>query len=380
MRIVDGVIDREKALMVWLLGEPKNQEFEAALNFLETNGDSEDLSIVQKIFDKVATGNKNTVAIAIVAMLAKKNLSAAFKRLIELDPDPIGEFAAGLLFSRPDAIPTETAERCLPLKADIIRRNAATLLNSRQALDTTTAARLMTDSDPEVRLVAVFALMRQGQTPQEDTIKRALLRPKSRGLLGMGMGADDSYYARYRESRLSQLHYKDLRERTDACDILDVIEIKTLAQRFTRKFLPEIRCNIGDGFKQYFDDKLGHLVSEYGYDDKIIASTNDLEEFLRKRLTTITLDALCEYSNSADLQLVRKTLDKHEVDFSESVLRFLGHFGDWSDRDRILSFIERYSSTDTLLYIGSDKRAKPIAAALYAIGNRTCGRPIHAQH
>ena len=87
-------------------------------------------------------------------------------------------------------------------------------------------------------------------------------------------------------------------------------------------------------------------------------------------LTSDAMDALCALASSKDLPLVR-TLDDNElvVDYLESALRFLSRFGDWSDKDRILSFTDRYRATSqTWLSLGASERNRPIATALYAIG------------
>jgi hypothetical protein len=102
--------------------------------------------------------------------------------------------------------------------------------------------------------------------------------------------------------------------------------------------LKEIHANLGDGFTQYFQRKIDKLAREVGANAKVISDTRSLEEFVRKRLTTKTLGVLSSYKSTSDLSIVRRTIDKQQLYFTPQVLSYLARFGNWSDKDRILSF------------------------------------------
>jgi hypothetical protein len=164
------------------------------------------------------------------------------------------------------------------------------------------------------------------------------------------------------------LGYSELRQKADSCSIYSSIEISVLNERYTRKNVEEIRRNLEDGFKGHFDGKLKHLTSVYGEESKEVTDAKSMETILRKRLTNDALYALCAFGDSADLKVVRTIADKSESDFSEPVLRFLGRFGDWSDKDRILSLWNKDLISRSFLSIRPKVHAKAVAAALHAIG------------
>ncbi len=358
--VLDDFFTRERVLEKWLADERSDKAFNAALDFLKTNGAAEDLAVLNKRLEALAPKRKSSLAFTIVHVLAKLDIAKAFERLIQLNPDGVGESGTALLFAAPKAIPTATAELCLTLKADNVRRAAAQLLHSRKAIDAATAERLVADTGLEVRLIGAECLCRCGKPLAEEALKKLLTKERWGGLFGFVAGssrdADDSLYLKYHLNRLSELGFEELRTKAAACNVFDHLELTALYNKFTRKLLTEMRGNLTDKFETYFKSKLERLKSWYRDDSKVLADTKKLESFLRKTLTNKTLDALCEYSSSADLQLIREVLDYGEIDFSVPVLRYLGRYGDWSDRNRIIAFSDRYGGAYSVLTIPSDAR------------------------
>jgi hypothetical protein len=273
------------------------------------------------------------------------------------------------LFGSNDSISNELLEACLTLRADSVRRAAAVTLSSRQSMKETDAQKLMTDSDPEVRLVAVKTLIRYGASLPEVVIKTALTQKRSGlGLLGLGTTEDTAYYDRYRESRLSELSFEELQQAAEGSGVFDYLEIIELYRRFTYRMLKEIHANLSDGFTQYFERKIDKLAREVGANAKVISDTRSLEESIRKRLTTKALDVLSSYKSTSDLSIVRRTIDEQQLYFSPKVLSYLARFGNWSDKDRILSFVDMGEEGYSFLSIRNNVVAKAIASSLYAVG------------
>jgi hypothetical protein len=366
----DHPFDRQKIIGIWLSDESTPQEFEAAVDFLSTNGNAEDLVVLRELLAKLPSHRRNSAAIAIVSILVTLSLADAFEKLIEFNPDRLPHSVGTKLFDKPEAIPTETLQRCLILKSDIGRRCAARILHSRNAMDAVTAESLLTDNDPEVRLTAVENLLQLGRDLSDNTIKKVLQADETKGLLAAALESipDDRYYDEYRRRCLSKLSYDELQQKVDKSSVFDHLEISTLNRRFTKKNISKIRTYLADAYKNFFESKLGHFISLYGPDATIIADIKHIEEFLRQRLTNDTLDALCTLGDRVDLAIIREALDKDQTYFSQPALHYLGKFGDWQDKDRILSFRRRHSKSRSLLHFRLYEETKEIAAALYSIG------------
>ncbi len=370
---LNEVFDKGRVLSNWLAGEVADNVFSAALEFLKTNGDANDLNILESLVAETPAKRRTALTETVVLMWAKADLSRAFERLIELDPDTMGEAGASTLFENSDWIPTAIAEKCMKLKSGSIRRQAVILLHARQAIDGTAAEALVADPDFEVRLVGVEALSQHGKALQEETIKSALTRQQARGLFALGYGSsgppDDSYYQRYRRNRLSQLSEEELRRKVDGRTVFDELEVITLYEKYTHKCSTEIRANLADRFKGHFDRKLTLTAALLQYDASRLAEIQKLEDYIRNDLTSRTLDIFCAHTDGADLNLVRATIDNGDIATSKNVLRFMGRHGDWTDVPRILALYQhRYSNAINALFIPSNEWIMPTAQALYAIG------------
>jgi hypothetical protein len=154
--------------------------------------------------------------------------------------------------------------------------------------------------------------------------------------------------------------------------VVEHLELSVLYHKFTSRCLTEVRFNLEDGFKSYFDKKLKRLSDEYGTESKFVVDAKELEESIRQRLTSIAVDAVCSYSDKSMLDLVRRTIDGDGARFSEVALGYLGRFGDWSDIDRILSFVAFFKKPGSSLIAMavdevSQKGAMLVASALYAV-------------
>ena len=363
-----GRFDRGSVLRMWLTVEG-DEPFDAALAFLTTNGSSADLEFLTNLYEQVDERRRSKIVPCLVSLVSKSNVVRAFYLLTQYNPQAMPEEVVNRLFANVDSISNKSLEACLTLKADSVRRAAAVTLNSRQSMKNIDAQKLMTDSDPEVRLVAVKTLIRYGANLPEVVIRTALIQRRSGlGLLGLGTTEDTTYYDRYRESRLSELSFDDLQQAAEGCGVFDYLELIEFYRRFTHRTLKEIHANLSDGFTKYFQQKIDKLAREMGADAKVVSDTRSLEEFVRKRLTTKTLDTLSSYKSTSELPIVRRTIDEQQLYFCPQALSYLARFGDWSDKDRILSFVNKSEEGYSFLSIRNNVVAKAIASSLYAVG------------
>ena len=293
-----GRFDRGSVLRMWLTVEG-DEPFDAALAFLTTNGSSADLEFLTNLYEQVDERRRSKIVPCLVSLVSKSRSSSVLP-FDAYNPQAMPEEVVNRLFANVDLISNESLEACLTLKANSVRRAAAVTLNSRQSMKNIDAQKLMTDSDPEVRLVAVKTLIRYGANLPEVVIRTALIQRRSGlGLLGLGTTEDTTYYDRYRGSRLSELSFDDLQQAAEGCGVFDYLELIEFYRRFTHRTLKEIHANLSDGFTKYFQQKIDKLAREMGADAKVVSDTRSLEEFVRKRLTTKTLDTLSSYKSTS---------------------------------------------------------------------------------
>jgi hypothetical protein len=209
--------DRGSVLRMWLTVE-SDEPFDAALAFLTTNGSSANL------YEEVDEHRRSKIVPCLVSLASKSSVGRAFDPLTQYNPQAVPEEVVNRLFANIDSISNELLEACLTLRADSVRHAAAVTLSSRQSMKETDAQKLMTDSDPEVRLVAIKTLIRYGASLPEVVIKTALIQKRSGlGLLGLGTAEDAAYYDRYKESRLSELSFEELQQVAEGCRVFDYL-------------------------------------------------------------------------------------------------------------------------------------------------------------
>lgn len=100
----------------------------------------------------------------------------------------------------------------------------------------------------------------------------------------------------------------------------------------------------------------------------MVRRVKKLEAFHRKQLCTQTLSSLCDLEQVQDLSIVRATIDEIEVDATESILKYLARFGDWSDIERVKKLGDYPSDRGGLLSINVTKLPTQKAHAILAFG------------
>jgi hypothetical protein len=363
---------REDTLRMWLIGDKEQQDISAVLELIKTNGGDKDRILLQKIISDAESKHFNEIVTTIIHLESKNNPLIGLSSLISNNLESVSDSLLDLIFERSDSIPTEKLRQCLALRSNKLRRRGAHLLNVRKAMTTEEAIQLFSDNDPAVRLEGAECLFHLGKPKTDEELKSALVLTETTGWWGLNLAArrnnDDSYYQEYVRKVLSTKTATELKDSVISSNVFANQELRALYSRFTKRYLNEIELNLTDGFEKYFNEKLGELSKTQGSDTKLMSDTKELGNFIRQKLTSITLNALCAWAGRSSLDLVRKTIDEYEVQFSEEILGFLGRFGDWSDANRIISFYRRLGNTLSLLGdVSRDKKIR-IASSLHAVG------------
>lgn len=364
-----AAFDKKNVIDFWLSDNSESEVIKAALELLSSCADQDDFKAVEEMFSLAQPESKDQIAVTLISILLRHNVVEAFALLSTLDPETQGVKLRDRLFAIPEAIPTDSLIQCLKLKSDPVRREASKILSDRDAIDLETAKRLITDSDIEVRLVAARVLLNLGNAPTDQVVKQALTKPRSGGFFGVRGSEDDSSYREYRRLKLAKLSYDELRTHVKGSSIFADLELSVLYEKYFRNCAAEMRQNLADSFKAYFDEKFEEITSTSGADSKLARDTLGLESHLRGTWVSLTLDIICKMGGRKDLQLVRDVLDEGSASyFSQSVLHFLARNGDWTDIARVLSYSEKHPSDGTFLTTDFSKKARDVASAIYAIG------------
>ncbi|WP_245818905.1 hypothetical protein [Marivita hallyeonensis] len=366
----DGYFNKLGVLTTWFEENTDSRVFDAAILFLSSNGQQDDISSIEDASSNCPPHRKNKVEGAIVGILSKFSANEALKRLCDRDVDKVDDQIVEHLFESPRSLASETLKGCLGAKPDTVRLRSAQILFSRNELTPETATELLTDSSHEIRLAATEVLADLGQPLEEGTLKSVLtVRKNSIGFGLFNQGETDTRFLdAYRVNRLLKLTKNELCEKIEGAGPFVDRELSVLYRRFGSTTQDEMRANLSDGFKEHFERKIEEAKSAYGASNKVVSDSEKLGPYHRKVLCSATLSALCDLKKLDDLELVRMTVDQYEVDASENVLKYLSRFGNWQDIERVLNLGDYPSDRTGLLSISRTKLPRQKADAIYALG------------
>lgn len=332
---LDEYFTKERVLLIWLSDETPDQVFNAAVSFLGSNADRNDLKAIEERAASVSAHRRAKIEQAIVSIMAKTNPNGALKLAAEKEADITDKELLDSLFGNPRSLDTATVTSCLATKSELVRSRAVKLLVERNAITLAAAQTLLTDSNHEIRLLAAERLKKLGVELNDDTAKKALsiVKPNSNpfGAIFLRNETDETYYDRYRANRLLEMDFQTLQSKAEGQGVIGYRELSALYVKYPKKMREFVRTNLADGFKGYLESIIenGKVAGEIS--TTIETQIRSLEQFLRKRMCNDALTALCAWMDARDLGLVREVLGTVEIDANEGILKYLARFGDWSD-------------------------------------------------
>ncbi|MCC4298858.1 hypothetical protein [Aurantimonas coralicida] len=371
--VLHELSDRIATLKIWFSEEQSVENMSAICEFLKRYGEVEDAELLQSMLDAQSEDLKRRASGVIISIYARSRIDQSFGRLIEYDPENVDQQTVAELFRHPDTITTETLLKCLDLKADAVRIGAANVLLKRDALDDTSAERMITDTNFEVRLSAIKALALRGRKLDDEIVKEALIRPAARrgtGLLLLGSSRkDSSLYESYQLWDLERKPYNALKKLAASAGFYASNEIDALYRSYPKQEANNMRANLADGFSRHMNMHFAVLTERFGSESLSVTQAKGLQEFIRKKLVSNTLRTLSSLGNASDLTLIRSVIDDQSVDLDRNTVGYLGRFGDWSDVSRLLKFDTSWQYAIPILSGGEEADREAVARALYNVAD-----------
>lgn len=371
---LDVYFDKKRVLELWLSDEADSQGFDAAVSFLSSNADIDDIPEIEEIASKCSPHRRGKIEASLIGILSRNSVDAALRRLVEQNVDAIEGEVVERLFESPQSLTTDAMLRCLSAKPDSVRLRSAEILYERDEITLDVAETLLTDSNHEIRLIAAESLKVLGKPLDDEVVRKALTIVKQRSAFGFGgFGGgetDTTYHERYLSNRLAELDLSALQARVTEAGIFNDLELSVLYSKYKFKMQDEIREKLGDGFSKHFESAVQSGLASGRIGSEIEPRIRKLEKFLRNQLCTQALDAICGMAKPQDLDLVRQTVDEYEVEGTEVILNYLARFGAWSDIDRIKKLGEYPTDRVGIFSINVPKLPAQKAQAILSIGRK----------
>ncbi len=370
---IADLFSRENTIRQWMDEDAKRGVFSEALIYLQDNSKPEDLPLLEEIYGSSSSQHQAKLGDLIVKLEARSGAARALTRALELAIDEIDEETAEQVFENPASLTTELLMECVASPSAKIRQRSAAILCDRGALQRELADTLLSDPDYTVRFYAALSLHKAGHPLEDSLAKQALaITEKKQGLSGL-FGVEKTnteHLDRYKLAVLSEKDFLHLKKEYDQGGIYDEEVAFVLFREHPNRMKEELREQLKSGFECYFNSRLNELEKTLGGQNEAFKRSQEYIPFLRRRLTTAALEALCGLKQKTDLDLVRHVLDRYDVDICETIIEFLGKFGDWSDLNRIKDMGDFRPATLNLLSARFPKALPLKATAVIAIGKQ----------
>ena len=325
----NGHIKRKDILDAWFSEKSSARVRSAALEYLTKMGTAEDYAVAKKEYDGSDLGTSRKALECMVGILLRTGQRNSAQQLVlesqfgSLDADILQAVLDGF-----ENVETEKLLRGLEHLNAEVRLRALKVLLGRDSLNEEMVERLSGDTNALVRNEAITALLKLGRSFTEEEVKKILITEGDSDKKG------EEFFARYQLESLKQFSEKELTRKVEISLILDDDAYFVRVERYFAKHVKELRRDIDDTFKAYFEERIRRVETSFGdsSDSKdLVKKIKGSEDLHRKRPTRQGLDILCRAGKSEDLQRIRSNLQGGYTGASKADAKYLGKYGEWTD-------------------------------------------------
>ncbi len=365
--------DRERILDAWFSAESSTQVRSAALDYLAQNGLLADLAVARKEYDRNDHETSQTALECMVQILLRTGPETAAQELIletqfvSFDGNILTDVLDGF-----DDLETGLLLLGLEHRNVQVRLRALRVLRVRGSMEREQAERLTKDSDALVRYEAIGTLSKLGHVFNEDEVKEILAPRRSYGLFGM-LGADvrgTELFVRYQSESLRALSSAELTNKADLSFIGDDMAYFVRAEVHFAKYGDELRRDVDDKFKAYFDERIRRMDGALGHvpaGKDVIKKAKEDEDTCRRNLTRQGLDVLCRAGQRMDLDRVRDNLESGYAGRSTADAEYLQTKGEWIDIPLLANGEGPKRGESLLTWVDDDDFTERVAKAVVAM-------------
>ena len=319
------MIKRENILNFWFSEKSSARVRSAALEYLTKMGTAEDYAVAKNEYKRTFLKALECM----VGILLRTGQENSAQQLI-LD-SPFESLDADMLQAVLDGFENLETEQLLPgleHRNVQVRLRTLKVLLERGSLDAEMAERLSRDSDASIRNEAFTALLKLGRSFTEEEAKKILIAEGDSDKKG------EEFFARYQLENLKKFPERELTKKIESSHISEDTAYFARVERYFAKHVKELRHDIDDTFKTYFEERIRRVETYFGTISEskdLVKKIKGLEDPHRKQLTRQGLDILCRTGKREDLQRIRGNIQSGYVKVSKEDIKYLEKHGEWID-------------------------------------------------
>ena len=326
--------NRKFLLDAWFSEESSAHVRSAALEYLTKIGTADDYAVAKKEYDRSDSGTFRKALECMVSIHLRTGPGNSAQQLVL--ESQFESLDAGMLQAVLDGFENlETAKLLLGLehRNTQVRLRTLKVLLERGSLDEEMAERLFGDSDASVRNEAITILSKLGRSFTEKEVRKILVQPQQQPSPGSNRKGE-KFFAQYQMERLKKLPEEELTRQVETGHVYDDDVYFARVERYFAKHVEELRRDIDDTFKAYFEERIRRMEVNYSRISRgkdLVEGAKNLENFLRKLFTRQGLDILCRAGEYEDLQRIRGNLQSGYAGALKADAEYLGKYGEWTD-------------------------------------------------
>jgi hypothetical protein len=364
---ISSEFNRSDLLAYWLGGSRSAGSRVAAIKYLSVCGQECDIDLLRAEFDTNNGQTAYAAAEAIVRISMQNGRSSAISSLYELRPTSVSQGLIDCLFGiEPEALAEDLILRGLAQPNAEVRFAVANISYKRSMFSVGQSEELLVDEEPRIRYLAMKHLQNEGRDFSEKDAEEILKKPaQTSNLLGSNTSSD--LIGSFKGLILRRCTDQELEAKAKTESAFGYDANIALVERNFKERGAELREWIDDGFRGIFAQGLESLSKLYR-DEKFLSDVKRLEGYITRGNARAALDVLHRFSDSSDLNRVRRALRDGLVDATSVDIEFLGKFGDWEDVKLVLKISGESSSLGNLLIPKASAKNETICRCLLKLG------------
>lgn len=339
--VFDELVNAEKIEEAWFGNKVSAQVKNAALDYVAERGDATFVALAEREFERNDYATRKAALDAVILARGRESGRVAAQFAIASSFDALGDASMKVVIEGMRELDDHALNNALDSRSAAIRARAIALLNERRSIAEPTLTRLFEDPSAEVRIAAIAAFESSVRALEESEAETAFVRKQDRptsGLLSLGLDLTaDNAHRKWKRRKLAQLPFDELLESgPHALGLED--RVAALAIGHSRLIADALRVDVDDRFTSHwkrYSDIVRAKVGGGDAGDNVVKLIQSNEEFRRKGLVRVALDALEKLGDRNDLARVRKAIDDNACDLNSSDVEYLQRFGGWEDIRRI---------------------------------------------
>jgi len=371
-------IERKSILSSWFSEKSPTQVKKAALEYLKKHGEMNDFEFVKAEYKQNNYRTSQKAIECMISILLRSGSEGAAGNLI-LDSQTVFPDATDLksVLAKFEHFESKKLNTGLEHFNSAIRLQSMRVLNERNELSEELSQKLITDLNPAIRWEALRILQNNGNKFSNDEARDILTMPKkqpSNVLATLFSSKDvnkDVYYDRFvfegycklKENELLKLVKKQM-------PFFKLESYLALTHKYFFKYANELRTNIDNKFKDFFDIRIKHLKVTFQTSraTDFISKYKKLEDFIRRDWTRKGLNILCAKNMPKDIDRIRDNVKSGYAETSVLYAEYFLKHGEWCDIALLANAKVPTQGGTILTTAGNEDYQDYVAKVIYNIG------------